>query len=112
MDARDKRVRLMAATTAQRLPLFPETPVLAETVPGFAFSAWCAFLVPAKTPPDVVAKLNAATHAALNDPAVSKRLTELGFVVAPTTPEQLAAYMKQEYARTGNLIKEANIKSE
>jgi tripartite-type tricarboxylate transporter receptor subunit TctC len=43
---------------------------------------------------------------------VSKRLTELGFVVAPTTPEQLAAYMNQEYARTGNLIKEANIKSE
>jgi tripartite-type tricarboxylate transporter receptor subunit TctC len=85
---------------------------LAETVPGFAFSAWCAFLVPAKTSPEIVAKLNAATHAALNDPAVSKRLTELGFVVAPTTPEQLAAYMNQEYARTGNLIKEANIKSE
>ena len=108
----DKRVRLMAATTAQRLPQFPDTPTLAETVPGFAFSAWCAFLVPAKTPPEIVKKLNAATHAALNDPAVTKRLTELGFVVAPTTHEQLLAYMKQEYARTGNLIKEANIKSE
>jgi tripartite-type tricarboxylate transporter receptor subunit TctC len=106
----DKRVRLMAATTAQRLPLFPDTPTLAETLPGFAFSAWCAFLVPAKTSPDVVAKLNAATRAALNDPAVSKRLTELGFVVAPSTPAELGAYMKAEYTRTGNLIKEANIK--
>ena len=106
----DKRVRLMAATTAQRLPQFPDTPTLAETVSGFAFSAWCAFLLPAKTPPEIVAKLNAATHAALNDPAVHKRLTELGFVVATTTPDELAAYMKKEYARTGNLIKEANIK--
>jgi tripartite-type tricarboxylate transporter receptor subunit TctC len=108
----DKRVRLLAATTDKRLPQFPDTPTLAETLPGFAFSAWCAFLLPAKTPPDIVGKLNAATHAALNDPAVSKRLTELGFIVAPTTPDQLAAYMKQEYTRTGNLIKEANIKSE
>ena len=106
----DKRVRLMAVATAQRLPQFADAPALAETVPGFAFSAWCAFLVPAKTPPEIVAKLNAATHAALNDPAASKRLTELGFVVAPSTPEQLGAYMKAEYTRTGNLIKEANIK--
>jgi tripartite-type tricarboxylate transporter receptor subunit TctC len=108
----DKRVRLMAATTEKRLPQFPDTPTLAEAVPGFAFSAWCAFLVPAKTAPDIVAKLNTATHAALNDPAVAKRLTELGFVVAPSTPEQLAAYMRTEYNRTGKLIKEANIKSE
>ena len=105
----DKRVRLLAATTEKRLPQFLDTPTLAETVPGFAFSAWCAFMVPAKTPPEIVQKLNAATHAALNDPAVSKRLTELGFVVAPTTPEQLGAFLKQEYTRTGNLIKEANI---
>jgi tripartite-type tricarboxylate transporter receptor subunit TctC len=80
-------------------------------VPGFAFNAWCAFLVPAKTPPAVVAKLNAATHAALNDPAVKQRLTELGFVVTPSSPEQLAAYMKQEYTRTGDLIRDAHLKN-
>ena len=105
----DKRVRLLAATTAERLPRFPDTPVLAETLPGFAFSTWCAFMVPAKTPPEIVAKLNAATHAALNDPAVIKRLADIGFIPAPTTPEQLGAFLKQEYIRTGNLIKEAHI---
>ena len=57
------------------------------------------------------AKLNAATHAALNDPAVQKRLTELGFVVTPDSPEQLAAHLKAEYTRTGNLIRDANIKN-
>jgi tripartite-type tricarboxylate transporter receptor subunit TctC len=107
----DKRVKLLAVTTAKRLPQVPDAPAIAETVPGFAFNAWCAFLVPAKTPPEIVARLNAATHAALNDPAVQKRLTELGFVVTPDSPEQLAAYMKQEYARTGNLIRDANLRN-
>ena len=78
-------------TTAQRLPQLPDTPAISETVPGFAFNAWCAFMVPAKTPPEIVARLNAATHAALNDPAVKKRLIELGFVATPDSPEQLAA---------------------
>ena len=68
-------------------------------------------MVPAKTPPEIVAKLNAATHAALNDPAVKKRLIELGFVVTPDSPEELAAYLKQEYARTGNLVRDANLRN-
>jgi tripartite-type tricarboxylate transporter receptor subunit TctC len=107
----DKRVKLLGVTTAKRLPQVPDAPAISETVPGFAFNAWCAFMVPAKTPPEIVARLNAATHAALNDPAVQKRLIELGFFLAPDSPEQLAAYMKQEYARTGNLIRDANLRN-
>ena len=107
----DKRVKLLGVTTAKRLPQAPDAPAISETVPGFAFNAWCAFMVPAKTPPEIVAKLNDATHAALNDPAVQKRLVELGFFLAPDSPEQLAAYMKQEYARTGNLIRDANLRN-
>ena len=96
-------------TTAKRLPQVPDAPAISETVPGFAFNAWCAFMVPAKTPPEIVAKLNAAAHAALNDPAVQKRLVELGFVAAPNSPEQLAAHLlRAEYTRTGNLVRNAN----
>ena len=98
-------------TTAQRLPQLPDAPAISETVPGFGFNAWCAFMVPAKTPPEIVARLNAATHAALNDPAVKKRLIELGFVATPNSPEQLAAYLKQEYTRTGNLVRDANLRN-
>lgn len=107
----DKRVKLLGVTTAKRLPQLPDEPAIGETVPGFAFSAWCALLAPAKTPPEVVAKLNAAARAALADPIVQKRLTELGFVSTPNSPDELAATMKAEYARTGNLIREAGIKN-
>ncbi len=107
----DKRVKLLGVTTAQRLPQLPDAPAISETVSGFAFNAWCAFVVPAKTPPEIVAKLTSATHAALNDPAVKKRLAELGFVVTPNSPEQLASYLKQEYTRTGNLIRDANLRN-
>jgi tripartite-type tricarboxylate transporter receptor subunit TctC len=105
----DKRVKLLAVTTAQRLPQLPDAPAISETIPGFAFNAWCAFLVPAKTPPEIVAKLNSATHDALNNPAVRKRLTELGFVVSPTTPAQLADYMRREFVRTGELVRALNL---
>jgi tripartite-type tricarboxylate transporter receptor subunit TctC len=107
----DKRVKLLGVTTAKRLPQVPDAPVIAETVPGFAFNAWCAFMVPAKTTPEVVAKLNAAAHAALNDPAVQKRLVELGFVSTPDSPEQFAAHLRAEYTRTGNLVRDANLKN-
>jgi tripartite-type tricarboxylate transporter receptor subunit TctC len=107
----DKRVKLLGVTTAKRLPQLPDAPAISETVPGFGFNAWCAFMVPAKTPPENVAKLNAAAHAALNDAAVKKRLIELGFVATPDSPEQLAAYLKQEYARTGNLVRDANLRN-
>jgi tripartite-type tricarboxylate transporter receptor subunit TctC len=105
----DKRVKLLAVTTAQRLPQLPDAPAIGETIPGFAFNAWCAFLVPAKTPPEIVAKLNAATHDALNNPAVRMRLTELGFVVSPTTSAQLADYMRREFVRTGELVRVLNL---
>ena len=107
----DRRVKLLGVTTAKRLPQVPDAPAISETVPGFAFNAWCAFMVPAKTPPEIVAKLNAAAHAALNDPAVQKRLVELGFVATPDSPEQLAAHLRAEYTRTGNLVRNANLKN-
>jgi tripartite-type tricarboxylate transporter receptor subunit TctC len=107
----DKRVKLLGVTTAKRLPQVPDAAAISETVPGFAFNAWCAFMVPAKTPPEIVAKLNAATHAALNDPAVQKRLVELGFAATPDSPEQLAAHLRAEYTRTGNLVRDANLRN-
>jgi len=107
----DKRVKLLGVTTAKRLPQVPDAPAIAETVPGFAFNAWCAFMVSARTPPEIVAKINAAAHAALNDPAVRKRLVELGFVATPDSPEQLAAHLRAEYTRTGNLVRDANLKN-
>ena len=69
-------------------------------------------MLPQKTPPEIVAKLNAAALATLNDPAVHDRLIELGCDVGGGTPEQLTAFMRQEYTRTGELIRAANIHAE
>jgi tripartite-type tricarboxylate transporter receptor subunit TctC len=105
----DKRVKLLGVTPGKRLPQLPDAPSIGETVKGYDFTAWCALLAPAKTPPEIVQKLNAAARAALADPVVSKRLFELGFVNTPGSPEELATTLKAEYARTGKLIRDAGI---
>ena len=109
----DNRVKLLATSTTKRTEKFPNTPTVAESgLPGFQFVAWCALLAPAKTPPEIVAKLNAAAVAALKDPTVRNKLVELGLEIGGSTPEELARLMRDENQRMGNLIREANIKPE
>jgi tripartite-type tricarboxylate transporter receptor subunit TctC len=106
----DNRIRILAATTPARLVQLPSVPTMAEAgVPGFSFGTWAALLVPAGTPLEIVAKLNAAAVAALNDADVRKKLMDLGYEVVGSTPEQFALLMRQEYIRTGDLIRAANI---
>ncbi len=106
----DKRIRILAVTTAARLPQVPDVPTMDEAgVPGFKFGTWSAILAPAKTPPEIIAKLNAAAVGALNDPAIRKRLVDLGYDVIGNSPDELAAFMHQEFTRTGDLIRAANI---
>ena len=106
----DKRVRLLATSASTRVPQFPDTPTVAESgVPGFSFVAWGALLAPANTPPDIIAKLNAAALAALRDPAVRDKLINVGFSIAESTPDQLAETMRRDHARMGELIRSAHI---
>lgn len=103
-------IQLLGVSTANRLAQVPNSPTIAETVPGYQFVAWCALFVPARTPRDIVDKLNAAMQAALRQPDVKKRLADLGFEIAASTPDELGAYLRQEYKRTGDLIAGAGIK--
>ena len=106
----DGRLRVLASTSASRLPQLADVPTIAEAgVPGFHFATWCALMLPAKTPPAIVAKLNAAAIAALNDKAVHDRLIDLGFAVTGGTPGELTAYLQEEFSRTGDVIRAANI---
>jgi tripartite-type tricarboxylate transporter receptor subunit TctC len=106
----DNRIRILATTTPARMAQLPDIPTMTESgVPGFSFGTWAALLVPAKTPPEIVAKLNAAAVAALNDLGVRNKLVELGYEVIGSTQEQFTAFMRQEYVRTGDLIRAANI---
>ncbi len=98
-------------TTANRSAAAPDIPTLAESgVPGFDVSAWFAFYLPVRTPPDIVRKASADIDAALQHPPVRQRLEALGGDIVGGPPEKLSAFLKSEMDKWGPLIRAANIK--
>src|SRR5437868_2463981 len=97
---RDKRLKMLAVTTAKRMSLFPDVPTLAESgMPGFEVGAWQGVMVPAGTPPAVVERLNAEIVKALKSPDVRERLALQGAEPLGSTPQEYGAYVKKELAR-------------
>jgi tripartite-type tricarboxylate transporter receptor subunit TctC len=105
-------LRGIAVTTKDRVPVIPDVPTIGETVPGFDVVSWFAFFVPVKTPPEVIAKLNADTNAALVYQAVKSRFEDLGAVPKGSTSAELAAFLQSEIAKWGPVIKDAQIRLE
>jgi tripartite-type tricarboxylate transporter receptor subunit TctC len=103
------KLKLIAVATAKRLKTMPNVPTIAETLPGFEAVAWFAIVAPAKTPMDVVRKINADVNEALHDPGVQAKLAKLNADVVGGTTEATAAYFKEEVARWGKVIKDAHI---
>jgi tripartite-type tricarboxylate transporter receptor subunit TctC len=107
------RIRAIALTGLQRSDALPDVPTIAESgFPGYEATNWYAFVAPAKTPPEVIKKLNHAIMQALTDKAVANKLRQSGMTPSPSTPEELAAYMKKEYDVWGNVARKANIKAD
>ena len=107
------KLKALAATSSERSDIFPDVPTFVEQ--GFADVVgdnWDAVLAPAGTPPSVLAKLNAALVAAVNDPGVRTRLHNAGTQPAPSTPEAFEKYLRAEIARWGKVILEKGIKAE
>src|SRR6266852_746843 len=106
-------LRGLAVTTKERVTVVPDIPTIAESgVPGFDVFSWIGFFVPAKTPQDVVVRMNADTNAALNHPSVRPRFEELGATPKGSTPAELAAFLKSEIDKWGPVIQEAKIRVE
>lgn len=106
-------LRPIGVASKRRAPVLPNVPTLDEQ--GFSdvyADNWYALFAPARTPAPVIAKLNAAVTAVLNDPEVNRKLVEAGAVPAAGTPAQLGELMANELARWGKVIKEKNIKPE
>ncbi|MBI4194670.1 MAG: tripartite tricarboxylate transporter substrate binding protein [Betaproteobacteria bacterium] len=107
------RIRPIAVTTAKRAAALPEVPTLSESgVPGFDASTVTGVLAPAKTPRDVVARLNATLVKILAAPAIRGRFTTLGAEVQPSTPEELGAFIRDDLAQWVKVVKQAGIKVE
>jgi tripartite-type tricarboxylate transporter receptor subunit TctC len=108
---REGQVRALAVTTAERLAVAPELPTMAEAgVAGVEVASWSAFLAPAKTPRDVIAKIHADTVKALAEPSVRQKLEAGGVVIKGLPPAELAAFLTAELDKWGRVIKAANIR--
>ena len=100
----------LAVTTAQRSELLPDTPSLAEFVPGYEASTWFGIGAPSATPADIVAKLNAATNAAIAEPAMKARLADLGASIFVSSPSEFKAFIAAEIEKWTQVVKAAGIK--
>jgi len=103
-------VKPMAVTGAKRSPQLPDTPTLAEVgITNFEALAYWGVIAPAKTPPDVVDRLNAEIQKALKEPAVAERLNAQGMTITGQGPAEFSAFMKKEVERWSKIVKENRI---
>lgn len=104
------KVRAIAVMAPQRSPALPDVPTTAELgQPRLLSSTWFALLAPKGTSPAIVARMNAVANEALADPAVKKRLADMGATTLGGTSQQLAQHLAAETEKWGRLVREANI---
>ena len=108
------RLRALAVTTLARSPAMPDLPTMAESgLPGFDLTTWFGLMVPAGTPPEIVAKLNAEIVRALNAKDMRERLEKMGAEPpANNTPEHFAAFVRAEAAKYAKVVKDSGAKVE
>ena len=107
---KDKRMKMLAVTTARRMSLFPEVPTLAESgMPGFEVGAWQGLMVPANTPRPVIQRLNAEVMKALQSAEVKQKLALQGVEPLGSTPEEYGSYVDKEIARWAAVVRQAGV---
>jgi tripartite-type tricarboxylate transporter receptor subunit TctC len=110
---KDGKLKALGVSAAKRVSFLPDVPPLADLgLKDFDSVGWFGLVAPAGTPPDVIARLNAAFVKALKDPAAAAKIRVLGAEPAPTSPDEFAKFIRSEDAKWGKLIAEAGIKSE
>ena len=105
-------LRALAVTTTERSALLPDVPVLADTVPGYEASALFGMGAPKKTPPEIIAKLNAEINAVLAEPAIKAKLIDLGGEPLIGTPEAFGKMIVAETEKWEKVVKAAGLKVE
>jgi tripartite-type tricarboxylate transporter receptor subunit TctC len=110
---RGKRMKALAVTAKTRHPQLPDVPTAADAgFPDLVVTSWQAVAGPAKTPPQVVRKLNEAAVKALRSPEVQERMTQIGFDVVASSPEEFGRFMQDEVNRWTEVVKRGSIKPE
>ena len=110
---RAKRMKALAVTAKTRHPQLPDVPTTVEAgFPDLVVTSWQAMAAPAKTPREVVAKLNDAAVRGLRSADVRERMTQIGFDVVASTPEEFGKFMNEEVARWTKVVERGGIKPE
>lgn len=105
------KIKAIGAVADKRNEALPDVPTLAEQgFPNTDASNWYGLLAPAKTPAPVITKLHDTVVQALNDPGVHAKLVKSGAIPSPSTPEEFGKYLKSEFDRWGQVVKEKGIK--
>jgi len=105
------RLRALALAAPKRSPLFPDVPTMTEQgLPKVEAVNWYGIQVPAKTPPEIIAKINEVFGKTLNDPAMRQTLIGRGAEPIPGTPAEFAAFVKAEYDKWGPIAKSSGAK--
>jgi tripartite-type tricarboxylate transporter receptor subunit TctC len=106
------KLRALAVTTAKRQEPLPDVPTVGEFLPGFEARGWYGIVVPKATPTDIVEKLNNEINAALADPNMKKRLTDLGAAVFAGSPADFGKFIADEIEKWGKVVRFAGIRAE
>jgi tripartite-type tricarboxylate transporter receptor subunit TctC len=105
---RSGRLRPIAVTSIKRSALLPELPTIAESaIPGFNVTSWYGIFAPARTPADVVSKLNGEIRTLMEDDEVKSKLSGVGAEVETNTPQEFAQLVKAEIARWAQVVKDS-----
>jgi tripartite-type tricarboxylate transporter receptor subunit TctC len=107
------KLKALAVTSLKRTAIAPDLPTLDESgLKGFDTSVWVGLVVPIRTPSEVVSKLNAAAHAALDSPEVERVYKAQGIDVVKTSPDEFGQYLRNEAARWAKVIVATGMKAE
>ena len=105
------KLRPLGVTTTERLPFLPDVPTIDSFLKGYEAAGWIGFGVPEGTPPEIIAKLNRQTNAAVLDPNIRQRFADLGAVpVPPNSPDEFARFIAENIEKWSKVIKFAGIK--
>lgn len=102
---RSGKLRLLGVTVPKRVPQFPDTPAIAESLPGYESWGWFGWIAPANTPRDIVSKLNQEINRAMQLPDLKEKMAGLGLNVVNESPEYFGNTIKSDFEKYGKLIK-------